>query len=459
MCAQDVCREAARDRYSACPKDPPRRRARAAFRPCRRRPVSERLLAHLAMPTSDNTILRRLKRHVGASGAAPPVRVAAIDDWSWRKGFTYGTIIVDLERRNVVDVLPVRSVEETARWLKRHPEIEIVSRDRCGLYAQGTRQGAPRARQVADRFHLLQNLRESIERQMSDVSRFAGRSLLPPVQGDQRHPTRQAQRDARQNMFSRAQDLHTVGKPVGDIADEIGVGRRTVTKWIQSGCLQARRPTPPKPSSPSYFQDFLSRQWEAGYRRARHLFQDIRHRGYTGSYSHLERLLSLWRRADRGESSKSKLPADETQAVDPATGWQISPIVAASLCMRPKGMLTPSQAVKVATLKKASPSFVVMRRLSMRFRGILRGDDPAKLGRWLDDARRSEISSMQRFAQTLARDLDAVKNAVTEEWSSGQAEGQINRLKTLKRAMYGRASVELLRARMLPLEMSCEHGE
>jgi transposase len=127
--------------------------------------------------------------------------------------------------------------------------------------------------------------------------------------------------------------------------------------------------------------------------------------------------------------------------------------------MKPKGMLTPSQAVKVATLKKASPSFVVMRRLSMRFLGILRGDDPAKLGRWLDDARRSEISSMQRFAQTLARDLDAVKNAVTEEWSSGQAEGQINRLKTLKRAMYGRASVELLRARMLPLEMSCEHGE
>ena len=94
--------------------------------------VSERLLARLAMPASDNTILRQLKRHVGASGVVSPIRVAGIDDWTWRNGFTYGTIIVDLERRNVVDVLPVRSAEETAQGLKRHPEIEIVSRDRCG---------------------------------------------------------------------------------------------------------------------------------------------------------------------------------------------------------------------------------------------------------------------------------------------------------------------------------------
>jgi transposase len=414
--------------------------------------VSERLLVRLALPASDTTILRQLKRHASAAHPPQPIRVVGIDDWSWRKGATYGTIIVDLERRTVVDVQPRRSVEETARWLQRHPEIEIVSRDRCGLYAQGTRQGAPKARQVADRFHLLQNLRDSIEQQMTNVSRFAGRSLLPSRPGECHHGTRQARREARKEMFDRVQNLHIAGKSIRDISEETGAGWLTVTKWVQSGCLQERHPMPLKPSSPSYFQEFLSRQWEAGNRLGRHLFHDIKHRGYTGSYSHLERLLAKWRRPTHGKETKPEFPSEETKAIDPATGWQISPIVAGFLCVKPRGMLTPPQAVKVAALKQASPSFVVMRQLAMRFRGILRGNDADKLSQWLDDAQRSGIASMQRFARTLRQDLDAVRNAVTETWSNGQAEGQINRLKTLKRAMYGRASVELLRARLLPLQ-------
>ena len=142
---------------------------------------SERLLARLAMPVSDSAILRQLKHHVRERADPLPLRAIAIDDWSWRKDSTYGTIVVDLERRTVADVLATRSAKETADWLERRPEIEIVSRDRSGLYAQGIRQGAPQARQVADRFHLLQNLRESIERQMTAVSCFGGRSRLPPA--------------------------------------------------------------------------------------------------------------------------------------------------------------------------------------------------------------------------------------------------------------------------------------
>jgi len=120
--------------------------------------------------------------------------------------------------------------------------------------------------------------------------------------------------------------------------------------------------------------------------------------------------------------------------------------------MKPTSMLTPSQAAKVAALKEASPSFVIMRQLAMRFRGLLRGADPGKLGPWLDDAQHSGVRPMQQFARVLSRDIEAVRNATAEQWSSGQAEGQINRLKALKRAMYGRAGIELLRARMLPLE-------
>jgi len=111
----------------------------------------ERLMTRIGMPTSDDTILRHLKRRAKARRAETSVRVADIDDWAWRKGSTYGAIVADLERREVIDVLPDRSTAGTAHWLDRHPDIEIISRDRCGSFAQGAHEGAPRARQVADR--------------------------------------------------------------------------------------------------------------------------------------------------------------------------------------------------------------------------------------------------------------------------------------------------------------------
>jgi hypothetical protein len=308
---------------------------------------SERLLARLAMPVSESSILRQLKRHVRERGDPAPPRVIAIDDWSWRKSFAYGTIVVDLERRTVADVLATRSARETADWLRTRPGIEIVGRDRCGLYAQGIRQGAPQARQVADRFHLLQNLHDCIERQMTAVSRFAGRSQLPSAPGDRRATLRRAHREARKLMFKQAKELHASGKTFVAIAAQIGIGHRTIAKWVNADVLPHRHQLTLNPSSPLYFQDFLSRRWADGDKVGRRLFHDIRHRGYTGSFSHLERLLSEWRRSERPETRRRKEPTKESSAIDPATGWQISPVVAAALCMKPRTMLTHSQAVKV----------------------------------------------------------------------------------------------------------------
>jgi transposase len=131
------------------------------------------------MPVSDDTILRQLKLDAAVAHYNSTVRVVGTDDWSWRRSWRYGTMIVDLERRSVVDILEDRSVARAAQWLERHPSVEIVSRDQCGLYAQAVREGAPQARQVADRFHLTQNLRVAIEEQMSLSGRATGRALLP----------------------------------------------------------------------------------------------------------------------------------------------------------------------------------------------------------------------------------------------------------------------------------------
>nr|WP_081433845.1 ISL3 family transposase [Beijerinckia indica] len=420
--------------------------------------VGARLLDRLAMPTSHNTVLRHLKRHASASKLKAPLRIAAIDDWSWRRGETYGTIIVDLERRTVVDVLPVRSVESTEHWLRQHPGIEIVSRDRCGLYAQAIRQGAPQAQQVTDRFHLLQNLREAIERQMERVSRFAGRSLLPAGSDAKREAPRQASREARLALFQNVHELHSAGMPITAIKDKTGLALHTLRQWVRLDDLPARRHPAPTARSPASFKDFLKQQWEAGNRCGRHLLHDLRHRGYTGSRSHLYHFIAEWRRLEPDESRNIKAsptphtPLAETKAIDPVTGWQISPKVAAVLCLKPTRLLTPRQALKVKALKQASPSFVTMRALAMRFRGLMRSKEPSKLEKWLEKVRHAAILPLQQFAKTLRRDLAAVRNAITQPWSSGQAEGQINRLKTLKRTMYGRAGNELLRARMMPFD-------
>ena len=428
----------------------------------------ERLMNRIGMPTSDDTILRHLKRRAKVRGAELGVRVVGIDDWAWRNGSTYGTIVVDLERREVIDVLPDRSMTGTANWLKQHPEIEIISRDRCGLFARGAREGAPQARQVADRFHILQNLRDVIQAQLSRAAGSSARPLLPGQDRDDERDVmispslrdkhggaehrllaRMANRRSRQAIFGQVRALHDEGRSVADIVRRTGFDRRTIAKWIRVDALPDRNASAPKTCSPRYFEEFLSRRWAEGCVRGRQLFREVKARGYTGSFSNLERLLAKWRGPTRNTPRRAQTIAP-VHALDPTTGRSISPIVAAALCVKPRGLLTNNQAVKIDVLKIEGSEFATMRRLAMRFRGILRSKNVAKLGVWLKDAHQSGLYAMQRFVRTLRRDIDAARNAVTESWSNGQTEGQINRLKTLKRAMYGRASPEHLRARMMP---------
>ena len=426
----------------------------------------ERLMKRIGMPTSDDTIVRCLKRRTKARRAEANLRVVGVDDWAWRKGSTYGTIIVDLEQREVVDLLPDRSASVIADWLERQPSIEIISRDRCGSFAQGAREGAPQALQIADRFHILQNLREAVQAQLSRTAGSSARPLLPEDgDGDEaaiscsawdkhggvehRRLTRITNRRSRQATFDRVRALRRDGRTINDIVQQTGFDRRTIAKWIRADALPQRNASAPKTTSPRYFEDYLSRRWSEGCVRGRRLLQEIRARGYTGSFSNLERLLAKWRNP-KHKATRPVPTVSRAQPFDPATGRSIPPIMAAALCIKPRGLLTANQAAKVDALKSDWPEFAVMRRLAMRFRGVLKSKSVNGLGVWMNDAQQSGLYAMQRFARVLRRDISAVRNAITEPWSNGQTEGQINRLKALKRAMYGRAGPELLRARMLP---------
>lgn len=416
---------------------------------------SERIMRRLGMPVSNDTILRVLKR--GAEAPTSPPRVVGIDDWSWRKNSRYGTILVDLERRSVVDILEDRSVESSAGWLRRTPSVEVVSRDRCGLFAQAVREGAPQAVQTADRFHLVQNLRLAIEEQMSMEGRATGRSLLPDHEMSQvaahRRRARIAHRKSRDEIFAMIHALRDQGLSYSEIERRTGHKRRTVAKWLTFKTPPDRRRASLKPSSPRFFETFLADRWREGNRLGRHLFHDIKLRGYSGSLSNLERLLGAWRRAEKPthDEKLAGIVDSSGQVRDPDTGHAISPVIAAALCMKPRGLLSARQARKVDTLKCGSHAFATMRSLAMRFRGILRAGKVKNLDAWIDDAIETDLIPIMRFASILRRDIDAVYNAIELPWSNGQVEGQVNRLKTIKRAMYGRAGAELLRARMLPL--------
>jgi len=202
---------------------------------------------------------------------------------------------------------------------------------------------------------------------------------------EQRLLTRRAHRRSRRALFDQVHSLRKEGHSTTAIVLQTGVKQHTVGKWLKCDAPPERRPASPKTCSPHYFLDYLSRRWAEGCVRGRHLLSEIRLRGYTGSISNLQRLLAQ-RRAE--ESKRSPPTAVDRQvetsptialpvapAIDPTTGWSITPIVAAALCIKPRGALTKKQAAKVDVLKNGWPDFTIMRQLAMRFRGLLQNGD------------------------------------------------------------------------------------
>ena len=196
----------------------------------------ERLLDRLGIKSSDDTVLRRVKgRRRGA--IQPAVRVLSVDDWAWRKKQRYGTMLMDLERSQVIDLLPERSADSFARWLGLHPEVEVIARDRSSLYADGGRQGASSAVQITDRYHLVSNLSEAVERDLQQLQINARKQLAQceaEEPGTRNRPTlietrRQRCRQARYQRYTKVHELHRGGHTQLEIAEKVGIGAETVS--------------------------------------------------------------------------------------------------------------------------------------------------------------------------------------------------------------------------------------
>lgn len=406
-----------------------------------------RLLARLSIRISDDTVLRRVKTPAPPAPSDPSnsLEVLGVDDWAWRKGQSYGTILVDLEQRSVSDLLPDRSAQSFGAWLQQQPRIRVISRDRGGIYAEGAQLGSPAARQVADRFHLFLNLCTAIERALEERRhQLLLKVPAPPppeaarsgIRLTRQQALQQERRQRRLERYGEVMQRHRQGYSQKKISKTLHLDRRTVRRWIHAGAFPERQLPRQRPTKVHRFEEYLQRRWGEGCHNATRLFEEIRAQGYRGGRSMVARQVATWRNA------LPPLPALHTQT--------IAPKQAAILLTKPPGQLTAEQQTLLDQLSVQCPDLLRLRELSAEFREVFQRGDGQALRAWMMRAEGSEIGSLARFAAGLRKDIAAVLAAVETGWSNGQVEGQINRLKTLKRQMYGRAGFALLRARVLP---------
>jgi hypothetical protein len=273
--------------------------------------------------------------------------------------------------------------------------VEVVCRDRFGLYAEGARQGAPNACQVVDRFHLIDNLRERLEHQMSGHHAPIRSAPVTPGFAPTFGNKGSVEPDGRLallDQFNRVKTLYLQGRTAMSIVREPGLSRKRVDKWIRPDTLPERKRMEPTTASPSLYHSYLSSRWAEGVTEIRLLLDEVKKLGFTGCRSRLAHYISSWRRSNLVVNSpitpKLSLP------IDPTTNTRISSLVAARLCMRPRPMLGARQLLVLEILKQAVPGFRIMRRLSLQFRALLRSRDPARLSRWIADAKQSGVHAL-----------------------------------------------------------------
>lgn len=486
-----------------------------------------------------------------ADGTGP--RHLGVDDWALRKGRTYGTLLIDLDRHCPVDVLPDRTAETLAAWLQAHPGTELITRDRAGAYAAGARQGAPAATQVADRWHLLANLRDALERLltrqqaaltaaavktppppaptgqldrpgdrgttpsstetkatagvadagasptttstvegatippapatlcgtpnqetpavvMSQVVTSTAGTLPPPSNALKPAPGRrpravalqQARRARRLGRYAAVVAQHAQGKSLRAIAAELHLSRTTVLRYVhasRAGGFPERQPRTPRATPLTQFDAYLRARWADGCHNALTLWRELQARGYPGGKTSVRDYVQAWRPEVATAPATPSGDAPTKTSAGTVEGPPVPAVppsireVTWRLLRRPEELADDDQ-VYLDRLFRQCPEVGVAHGLAQDFAALVRDrqrwqDEPGALTSWVGVARASAIPELGRFAAGLLRDWAAVRTALTTAWSNGQTEGQVNRLKLLKRQMYGRANFDLLRKRVL----------
>jgi transposase len=420
-----------------------------------------RLTRQLAASVSRMTLLRIVR---GLPDPEPPTpRVLGVDDFALRRGHHYGTLLIDIETRRPVDVLTDRTAQTVADWLRAHPGVEIVCRDRAGTYAEGVRDGAPDAIQVADRWHVWRNLGEAVERAVArHRSCLTAALTIDPeshIEGtdgasrgensrdpdDHRAAATPAEPSDRRDQWAlRARERHAAvhtllaeGVGIRAICGRLGLARGTVRRFARADTVEellTRNGTGRRPSLLDEFKPYLHQRWNSGCTNAAVLFAEITARGYRGGQSLVRHYLHQFRTTVRIPRPPSTPPS-----VRRVTGW----------IMTDPANTESTDQTKLDSILAASPHLTELVGHVRAFATMMCSLRGHELEAWMAAVDADDQPELRSFVRGVCRDQDAVTAGLTLPWSSGIVEGHVNRVKMLKRQMFGRAKPDLLRKRVL----------
>lgn len=417
-----------------------------------------RICALIGQPVSHSTLLR-ISHQTPVQNQSTPTRLG-VDDFAFKKGRRYGTILIDLDRHQPIDVLPDREGKTLEAWLRDHPGVELVTRDRSSVYANAITTACPNAVQVADRWHLLANLSEAVERFLDTQRTNINQSVLATLLEEEKPMTTQQltedqlppfitwEADLSQLMstakldytskgyatFQKVKQFQAEGHGMRAIARHLGIARNTVRRYWKQDTFVPR--TVMKRSNLYLYEGYLRRRWLEGQTCVKDLLTEIKSFGYNGSYTILANFLSAYPRL---EVAPVLPPARK--------GANFSPRRISRLLNQSHTDWSTDEQAFLTHLLNEHPSIREVHELSAQFRQLMKEKSAEGLAKWCADA--ENVSAYTGFVRGLRQDYAAVEQAFVSKWSNGQTEGQVNRLKMLKRQGYGRAGFDLLRRRVL----------
>jgi transposase len=410
-----------------------------------------RLAGRLGLVTGRDTLLRLV-------GAVPdpligPVTVLGVDDFAFKRRRSYGTILLDMATHQPIDLLADRAADSLAEWLRAHPGVTVICRDRAGAYAEGARLGAPDARQVADRWHLWHGLAGYVEK---TIRRYRHDLRDPDHETPDPDPDPAAPPDVEQvaiaadvdrveaqavvvrirEHYQAVQHLLAQGESISGISRSLRLDRKTVRRFARAANVEELlvKQRDGRPGPLERFKPYLRERWNQGCATATVLLAEIREQGYTGSYPALTRYVRLFRTVGAAPPATPAPPK-----VRDLTRWMLQH--PDDLDDRERGRLNEILARSSA-----------LERLAYHvtsFAEMMTGLHGERLDAWIAAVEADDFPQLHSFTAGLTRDYAAVVNGLTMEHNSGAVEGAVSRVKSIKGSMYGRAKFDLLRKKVL----------
>ena len=400
--------------------------------------VACRSVRATGIPISRYTILRDIHRMRMIEH--PNVTQVGVDDWAFRKGLTYGSIIVNYDTNQVIDLLPDRTKDTFKNWMDQHPDIELVSRDRSTDYSRAIADTGRPITEVADRFHLIKNMSDCasviISENYEQYRKIATKEPPPTNKFD----------IAREPRYNRVKELQKQGKTAVEIVKITKISEPTVRLYMRWDTFRPHK-TPDR-FDYSQYQKLVEQEYAKG-RSLLQIFKDhFDDTEFTqGTFYHYFHYLSDGHRGPRKDSQsiQNQLVQERKRDLPLLTVQKLTQLMERSIL----GRNLELEELKIITTLQQMDWFKTLYNCAYEFRSIIMGHTVSHLADWIRKYETTTIARLHQLIKGIKLDIAAIENAIRYPISNGRVEGFVNKIKMVKRTMYGRAGLDLLKRKLV----------